>query len=79
MTAMDGLLAAAAESAREPLHWIMPQSDWLAIRECFQQELLADPTVVGANTYKGVPVHFGSVTDNQLVALVDQHGAKVDG
>lgn len=75
--AMDLLLASADERGREPLHWQMRQQDWLEIGRQFRANLLKNPAAVGANTYKGIPVHFSKLTENAIVGLVDGEGPNV--
>ena len=73
--AMDRLLASIQEQGREPLHWQIRQEDWLKIGERFKLDLIADPKTVGANTYKGVPVHFSNLHEGAIVGIVVQAGS----
>lgn len=75
---MDLLLAKAAEQGREPLHLVLRQNDWIEIGHRFRQDLLPDPSAVGANTYKGVPIHFAALGNEAIVGLVDRNGQPVE-
>lgn len=66
---MDGILADAREADKKPLHWTLMQDDWLAIGREFRRNrmLVEDPTTVGTNTYRGIPVHFGTIGGKRVV------------
>ena len=72
LSAMDHLLESATEQGREPQHWIMRKDDWLEIGEALRANLINDPTTVGSNTYRGVPVHF--TNDDVIVGLMTSPG-----
>jgi hypothetical protein len=70
LNAMDSLLDGLAEDGFPPRHWIIRQSDWLAIGMRFKKGLLPNPELVGHNTYRGIPVHLGELNENELAAIV---------
>jgi len=72
---MDAMLANVAESGRKPQNFIVREDDWFELVNRYG--LSHDPKEHSAPRYKGVPVEFGQVSDQMIVALYDTQGKAV--
>lgn len=74
---MDLLLVIAANQGREPQHWFMRETDWLAIGTRVRKNQVPDATKIGEQAYKDVPVHFMNFNAETIVVLIDRLGRQV--